>query len=284
MSNVAASPLSERSDGRLRPTGSWLAWACPAVVLIVVIAWILAPGLFSGFDPLVGDPSTVFAPPSGEHWFGTDQLGRDVFSRVVHGSSMTALTAGVSVLGGLFVGSLLGLFAATAGSVVEVVVMRIIDVLIALPSFLVAILTVTLVGRGPWSLALGVAVGSIALFARVMRSEAIKVRSTDYVSAARMSGSGYWRVLITRILPNAAGPVLALAVVELGSAILTIAALGFMGFGAPPPTPEWGLIVADGRNYLGTAWWICTLPGAVIGVVVLSVGALGRELRARTRL
>lgn len=251
--------------------------------LIIVLLWIIAPHWFTGFNPLIGDYKTTLRAPSAHNWFGTDHLGRDVFARTVYGARQTALAAGIAVAGGAIIGATIGLIAGTAGRLADAVLMRLVDVITALPSFLIAVLVVALMGRSQWSLALGVALGSVALFARVMRAETLKVRNYDFVTVATISGSSYWRTVALRILPNAAGPVLSLTVVELGSAILTISALGFIGFGAPPPTPEWGLIVAEGRNQLALAWWISSLPGLVICAMVLAFGNLGRILRGDAR-
>lgn len=261
----------------------WSLRIASVALLSLVVLWIIAPGWFTVHNPLIGDYKATLRPPSWSNFFGTDHLGRDVFARTVYGARQTALTAGIAVAGGSIVGSMIGLFAGTAGRLVDAALMRLIDVITALPSFLVAVLVVTLLGRSQWSLALGVAFGSVALFARVMRSETLKVRNYDFVTVSTISGSSYWRTVMLRILPNAIGPVMALTIVELGSAILTISALGFIGFGAPPPTPEWGLIVAEGRNQLALAWWISSLPGLVICGVVLAFGNLGRLLRGDAR-
>lgn len=285
-SSTGTSADESRQKFRSRPVarfGSRISSVIAAAVLIVVVLWIIAPGWFTNHNPLIGDYRAKLQPPSLQNYFGTDHLGRDVFARTVYGARQTALTAGAAVAGGAIIGAVIGLFAGTAGRLVDAIFMRLIDVITALPSFLVAVLVVTLLGRSQWSLALGVAFGSIALFARVMRAETLKVRNYDFVTVSTISGSSYWRTVTRRILPNAIGPVLALTVVELGFAILTISALGFIGFGAPPPTPEWGLIVAEGRNQLALAWWISSLPGLVICAVVLAFGNLGRMLRGDAR-
>jgi len=268
----SASP--KRKNGALRSPAFWLTVA----PLVVVIGWALFPSLFSGFDPITGVPAQKLQEPGAQHWFGTDHLGRDVFARVVHGTSQTLLTAGLAVLIGLIAGTGLGLLAATAGRVADTVTMRLIDVLLAVPGFLVSLIIVTAFEPGPVSLGVGVGIASIASFARVVRSEVLRVRSLDYVEAAFMNGGTYWSVVFKHILPNSCGPVLALLAVDLGVAILAISGLGFLGFGAPPPTPEWGLLIAEGRQYLATAWWLTTLPGAVIVAVVILLAGLGRQL------
>jgi peptide/nickel transport system permease protein len=255
-----------------------------AAVLALVVAWVFLPSLFSGHDPLVGVPRDRFLAPSGAHWFGTDFLGRDVFARVVHGASQTMKGAAIAIVLALVVGSLLGLVAASAGGIVEAGVMRVVDVLLALPGLLLALCIVATLGPSAGAVAIGIGVAAIAPFARLMRAEVLRVRHSEYVEAAHISGSGYWSALFRHVLPNSAGPVLSLVAVEFGAAILSIAALGFLGYGTRPPTPEWGSMVSEGRTYLATAWWLTTLPGVVIIVVVLAFNRVSRTVLARSRL
>ena len=267
-------PSPGKKKGALGSPVFWLTCA----PLIMVLGWALFPALFSGLDPISGVPAEKFQAPGAAHWFGTDHLGRDVFARVVHGTSQTLLTAGLAVTIGLVAGTGLGLLAATAGRAADAVTMRLIDVLLAVPGFLISLIIVTAFAPGPISLGIGVGIASIASFARVVRSEVLRVRSLDYVEAAFMNGGTYWSVVFKHILPNSCGPVLALLAVDLGVAILAISGLGFLGFGSPPPTPEWGLLIAEGRQYLASAWWLTTLPGVVIVVVVILLAGLGRQL------
>nr|WP_306305353.1 ABC transporter permease [Rhodococcus yunnanensis] len=253
-------------------------------LLIVTVLWTLFPSVFTGYDPLSGDHWEKFLPPNLTHWFGTDHLGRDVLARVIHGTSQTVLTAGLAVAVGLVVGSIIGVLAGVSGPVVDAVGMRASDVLLALPSFLVSIWIVTAYGSGRLSVGIGVGIGSIAIFARVFRSEVLRVRSLDYVEASFLSGASRWSVIRGHILPNAVGAVIALAVIDLSAAILAIAALGYLGYSAPPPTPEWGLLVADGRNYIATAWWLTTLPGVVILLVIIALGVVSRRVLASNRI
>ncbi len=161
--------------------------------------------------------------------------------------------------------------------------MRVIDVLLAIPGLLLSLSIVTLLGFGTVNVAIAVGITSVATFARLARSQVVRVRSTDYVEAAFASGGRLGGVLARHVLPNSIGPVVALAALNFGSAILQISALGFLGFGAPPPTPEWGLMIAEGRNYVSTAWWLTTLPGAIIVLVVLSTHRISRSIgRGRT--
>lgn len=255
-----------------------------ALLLVVLVLWIFVPSLFTRFDPVVGSPTDLFLPPSATHWFGTDYLGRDVFAREIYGAAHTMGGAATAIAIGLCLGSLLGLIAATGGRLIEALIMRIVDVFLAIPGLLLAMCIVAGLGPGTEAVAFGIGISAIAPFARLMRSEVLRVRESEFVEAASISGSRYWRTLFRHVLPNSASAVLSLAAIEFGVAILAIAALGFLGYGTPPPTPEWGTMIAEGRAYLGTAWWLTTLPGLVVMAVVLAFNRVSRALMARARL
>lgn len=253
-----------------------------ALLVLMLGAWILAPGLFTGYDPLTGDSTQVFLGPSLAHPFGTDHLGRDLMARMIYGTRQTALTAGLAVVVGLVLGTAVGLASSTLGPGADVLSMRVVDALIALPAFMIALFVVAAYGAGPLSLGVGVGIGSIVLFARVTRAEVMRVRSLDYIEASCLAGSGYWRQLFGHVLPGASGALIALVVVDFGAAVLAVSALGYLGFGTPPPIPEWGLILAEGRNYLANAWWLTTLSGAFVLLVVVALGVLGRYIGKAT--
>ncbi|MCR2825498.1 ABC transporter permease [Microbacterium sp. zg.Y909] len=263
---------------RIRP-GVVLAWG----VLAIVVAWAIAPGLFTPLDPIAGDAAAALQAPSALHPFGTDATGRDMFARVVHGAVQSLSGALVAVAVGLVGGTLLGVVAGSLGGFVDDVLMRVVDVLLAIPGLLLALSFIIILGFGTVQAAIAVGIGSIASFARLSRSEVLRVRGADYVEAAYASGGGFWTVLRRHILPNSLTPVLALAALNFGAAILAISALGFLGYGAPPPIPEWGLMIAEGRNYIATAWWLTTLPGLVVVVVVLSANRLSAAAAERGR-
>ncbi|NUT10525.1 MAG: ABC transporter permease [Nonomuraea sp.] len=254
--------------------GLILAWT----IVVVVLLWALLPGLFTGYDPIAGVPAEKLQAPSGQHLFGTDAVGRDVFARVVHGSVNSLSGAFVAVAVGLVLGTLLGLLAGSTGGVLDAAVMRVVDVLLSVPGLLLALTVIILLGPGTVNVAVAVGIGSVAAFARLSRSEVVRVRRTDYVEAAFGSGGRFPTVLWRHVLPNSAGPVVALAALQFGVAILAISTLGFLGYGAEPPTPEWGLLIAEGRNYLATSWWLTTLPGAVVVAVVLAAGRISRSI------
>ncbi|UMP06909.1 ABC transporter permease [Amycolatopsis sp. EV170708-02-1] len=254
-----------------------------AAVLVVAVTAALAPGLFTAADPLADDLAERLRPPGAGHPFGTDELGRDLLARVAHGSAASLSAAVVAVGIAVLAGSVLGLVAGTARGVLDDMVMRAVEVLLAVPSFLLVLIVVAVLGPGTGPVAIAVGVSATAVFARITRAEVIRVRGAGYVEAAAVSGTGRRATLVTHVLPNAAGPVAALAALELGNAILTVAAVGFLGFGAPPPDPEWGSLIAAGRQFLASAWWLTTLPGLVIVAVVLAVNHLGHTLRSENR-
>ncbi|MFJ2146309.1 ABC transporter permease [Glutamicibacter sp. NPDC087831] len=265
------------------PAVRWLAAWWVLVPLSVFVAWAFLPSLFTGQNPITGVPADKLLAPSAEHLFGTDHLGRDIYSRVVYGTRQTLLTAGLACLVGSVVGSILGLLAGTAGRFADTVAMRFVDIVLAVPAFLIALILVTATEPGPLSLGLGVGIASIAAFARLVRTEVLRVRSRDFVQAALMSGGKYFTVLRRHIIPHIVGPVLSLLAVDLGAAILAISGLGFLGFGSPPPTPEWGLLISEGRQYLSVAWWLTTLPGLVIVSAVMLTAVLGRAINKAFR-
>jgi len=248
------------------------------LVLALVIAWAVAPGLFSAHNPLAGVPREKLQAPSAAHLFGTDETGRDVFARVVHGAALSLRATVLAVLIALVGGSVLGLLAGARGGWLDSVLMRVMDVLLAVPPILLSLALVVALGFGTTKVAIAVGVANIAHFARLMRAEVLRVRTGVFVEAARASGVRWFGVLARHIVPNAFGPVLVLAVLTFGTAVLEISALSFLGYGATPPTPEWGSLVAGGRAYLASAWWMTTLPGLVIAAVVLSANRLSRAL------
>lgn len=268
-----AIPFSSSHVGQvLRRPGMLLS----ALFLAMVLAWAIAPSLFAPIDPLAVDPSASLAPPSPTHWFGADPLGRDLFSRTVHGTRLSVLAAVIAVGISVVVGGGLGLLAGYAGRWVDVVIMRAADVMVALPGLLLSLVVVSILGFGVTNVAIAVGVAGIPGFARLTRAEALRIYSAPYLDAARTSGVGRGRILLQHVVPNAWGAVGVLAALELGGAILSVAALSFLGFGAVPPTPEWGTLVNDGRAFIASAWWLTALPGAVIAVTVLAVNRLSR--------
>ncbi len=250
---------------------------------VLIIAFALVPAWLTGFDPYATSPADKLTAPDLTHWFGTDELGRDLFTRVVYGARLSVqaalLAVGIALVGGLGLGVLSGF----AGGRVDALIMRFVDVLLALPGLLLALAIVTAIGFGTVPVAIAVGVGIIPGFARTTRAEVLRVKTLPYVEAARLGGASWGRTLLRHILPNAWGPVAVLATLDFGAAILATAGLSFLGFGAAPPAAEWGTLIANGRHFLITAPWVSLLPGLFVVAVVFSLNHIARTLEENPR-
>jgi peptide/nickel transport system permease protein len=253
-------------------------FALSALVLVLALGWAVVPGLFTGRSPIDGVTSQKFQAPSWQHPFGTDQLGRDVYARMVYGSALSLRAALIAIVLALVVGAVLGLVAGYFGGWLDVVVARVVEVMLSIPPVLLSLLVISALGFGTVNVAIAVGITSVAAFARLMRAEVMRVRTATYVEAAVMCGARWWQVLPRYVLPAAFGPVLALAALDFGLVVLGVSSLSFLGYGQPPPAPEWGALVSDGRNYLGIAWWLTTLPGLTVMAVVLAANRISRVL------
>lgn len=262
---AAAGPL-------LRRPGFVLA----ALFVAFVIVSGLLPSLFTSYKPSATAPTDKLKGPSLDHLFGTDELGRDLFSRVLHGSTLTIKATGGAVLIAIVAGLAIGVVAGFFGGWVDSVLMRIIDILLAIPMLLMALVIVTALGFGLLPIAIAVGVTITPTFARTTRAEVLRVKEQPYVEAARTGGASWGRVLLRHILPNSWGPVSVLAVLDFGTAVLTISSLSFLGFGTPPPAAEWGTLISNGRNFLITSPWLSLLPGLFVGLVVFSLNHIAR--------
>ncbi|MEU9886510.1 ABC transporter permease [Sphaerisporangium sp. NPDC051011] len=257
-----------------------VAAACWAALVLLAA---FAPGLLTSADPLAATPADKLAAPSAAHPLGTDELGRDLYARVVHGAGLSLQATLIAVLVGLVAGSVLGLLSGFLRGWADDVIMRVVDVLLAIPGLLLSLALVTALGFGTVNVAVAVGVASVASCARVMRSEVLRVRHSLYVEAAHAGGARWTRVLVRHVLPNSSGPVLVLAALEFGTSILSVSALSFLGYGARPPTPEWGSLIASGRDYLAVAWWMTTMPGLTIAATVLAANRISRMLDGEWR-
>jgi peptide/nickel transport system permease protein len=251
-------------------------------VLFVIVSafW---PTLFTSLGPYDTHPETAMLSPGAGHLFGTDLYGRDLWTRVLYGSPLTIratlLALGIALVTGLGLGVIAGFF----GGLTDAFLMRVIDVLLAIPGLLLALSIVTALGYGTLPVAVAVGVGIIPGFARTTRAEVLRVKTLPYIEAARAGGASWGRVLWRHILPNSWGPVAVLAVLDAGVAIIAIASLSFLGFGAAPPAAEWGTLIADGRNYLVTSWWLSLLPGLFVALLVLSLNHISKTFQELTR-
>jgi peptide/nickel transport system permease protein len=252
-----------------------LSWA----VVAIAVAWAVAPGFFTPHSGTVGIAGNQLRAPDALHWFGTDEIGRDVLARIIYGAVNSLSGAIVAVTVGLVGGTALGLVAGAAGGRIDTLIMRLVDVLLSVPGLLLQLSIIIILGFGTVNVAAAVGVTTVAGFARLMRSEVIRVRQADYVEAAFGSGGRFAAVLWRHVLPNSLGTVIAFAALQFGSAILAISTLGFLGYGAPPPTPEWGLLISEGRKYLTAAWWLTTFPGLAVILLVLATNRISQSLR-----
>jgi len=259
-------------------------WRNPGAVVgafilgILILAAFLAPYI-GRYDPIAITPADRLQPPNLDHWFGTDAFGRDIFTRVVYGGRISLQVGIISVMIGMMVGVTLGMIAGYFGRMTDSFIMRAIDVMLAFPGILLALAIIAVLGSSLTNVMIAVGIGSIPTFARVARSTVLQSKSEMFVEAAAVVGASTTRILTRHILPNILGPLVVIATLGVAGAIIAGAALSFLGLGAEPPTPEWGLMLSDGRNYLRQAWWITTFPGVAIMITVLSINLLGDGLR-----
>ncbi|MBK6395316.1 MAG: ABC transporter permease [Betaproteobacteria bacterium] len=262
---------------RLMLAQLWVA----SFIAILLVAVSLLPQVFAPYDPAEISLSDTLQPPSAAHLLGTDQLGRDVLSRVIHGTRISLFVAFCAVLLAGVGGGLFGIAAGYLGGVVDSVVMRLADIQLALPAVILAMILVGAIGFSIFNLIVVLSLANWARFARVTRSEALTLRQRDFVLLARLAGASRLRIMLRHIVPNVINTFIVLATLDVGIIIILEATLSFLGLGVQPPTPSWGSLIADGRGYLETAWWICAFPGLVLMVAVLSANLLGDALRDR---
>lgn len=250
------------------------------VILAVLLLTALFAPLLAPYDPRAIDLRARFVPPGREHLFGTDAAGSDVLSRVIYGSRLVLMSGVVVLLISTLGGSLIGLFAGFRGGWVDEVVMRITDMFLAFPGLILAMAVVAaLQRRGILVVVVAIAIRWWAPYARMTRAQVLTLRELDYVEAAQAMGVPRRQILLRHILPNALSPIIVQATLDLGYIILTAAALSFLGFGAQPGEPDWGRMVADGREHLRDAWWVVTFPGLAILLTVLAFNLVGDAAR-----
>lgn len=248
-----------------------------AVLALLAAGAVAAPGL-TPYSPTAIDLGGAAAPPSAAHWFGRDQVGRDILTRMLYGARLSLLVGFVAVGIGVAVGAPVGLMAGYLGGPADLLAMRLVDVMMAFPSILLALLVVTVLGPGLENAMVAVGVAAIPLFARLARASALSVKEMEYVAAARALGQSTSRIVARHVAPNCVAPLVVQATLRVGTAILTAASLSFLGLGVQPPSPEWGAMVSDGRTYITTAPHITIFPGLAIVLAVLGFNVLGDGL------
>ncbi|MBI4640102.1 MAG: ABC transporter permease [Candidatus Tectomicrobia bacterium] len=248
------------------------------ILLVLTFVAIFAPHI-APYDPLAISPVDTLDPPGKKHLLGTDHLGRDILSRLIFGARVSLRLGVMSVGIAGIVGVILGLFAGYYGGWLDSIIMRFMDILLAFPGILLALGVVAVLGPGITNVMIAVGVSSIPTFTRLVRGSVLVIKEMEHIQAARIVGCGHTRIIFLHILPNVIAPSIVVATLGIAGAILAGAGLSFLGVGAQPPTPEWGLMVNEGRRYLRIAWWVTTIPGIVIMVTVLAANILGDGLR-----
>jgi peptide/nickel transport system permease protein len=259
------------------PVGIWIA----AVILFLFVLAAIVPSLFESTDPYATNLLARLQSPSAAHLFGTDQLGRDMFSRVVAGTRESLLIGFGATALALLISLVVGLLAGLGGRFVQGVFSRVIDVLFAFPVLFLALMVVTVYGASVASTLVAIALGTTAGYARMIRGQLIAVRDAGYVDAARVNGHPFSKIVWQHILPNALRPLIALFTLGIGNSVIWASALSFLGLGVPPPSAEWGSLLDAGRDYVTQAWWLEVIPGLAIVVMAVCVTVLGRHVQAR---
>ena len=250
-----------------------------ALALLIIVASICAPVICGGVDPTAGELSDSIMAPSADHPFGTDKMGRDIFARVIYGSRTSLVSTFSLVLTIFVIGTLLGILSGYFGGWVDAVIMRIADMMIAFPGLVLAIAVAGLLGASTKNAIIAISVVSWPKYARLARSLVMKIRHTDFVAAAQVTGSRTGYMLWKYMLPNTITTLVITAATDIGSMMMELAALSFLGFGAQPPTPEWGSMLNEGRNFMQSAPWMMIYPGLAIFITVVIFNMLGDNLR-----
>lgn len=274
----AAPSLRRAAVSRSRlPAGVILAGLGLALIALAAVA----PGLLANHDPLSVNINQILAPPSAQHWLGTDENGRDVYSRLVYGAGGSLKLGFGAVAIGLVVGSLLGVAAGLGNKVIDSVLMRLMDIGLAFPEILLAMVVIAMLGGGTLNALIAIGVASVPSYARLVRAQTLTIRQADYIEAARALGLSRLRVVFRHTLPNAVRPVIVLATIGIGTATVAGASLSFLGLGTPPPAPEWGSMLSTARNFVSNAWWYSVFPGFAITLLVVCTTVMGRYLQRR---
>lgn len=258
-----------------------LSAAALIVLLILVLSAIFAP-LIVPYPEDISDQAHIVEKlqgPSAEHWFGTDELGRDIFSRVIYGGRISLTAALIAVGLALVIGVPLGAIAGAYGGKIDNIIMRVTDIFLSFPPLLLAIALVAVMGKGLVNACLATVISWWPWYTRLVRGQAIAIKERVFIQAAETIGTPKWKIIFKHILPNCLSPVIVQASMDVGGIILTVASLSFLGLGASAPTPEWGLMISTGRTYFPDMWWYCIFPGIAIFITVLCFNLLGDALR-----
>jgi peptide/nickel transport system permease protein len=282
---MSEQPSSRRQAALGRAYAGWLGFArnrlalvglllVLALVAVALLADVLAP-----YPPSIGELTARLQPPSAAHWFGTDDQGRDILSRLIHGSRITLFVVALVAVLAAPVGLVVGTAAGYAGGWLDAVLMRITDIFLAFPKLILALAFVAALGPGIENAVIAIAITSWPPYARIARAETLSIRQADYISAVKLLGASPVRIVLRHVMPLCLPSVIVRVTLDMAGIILTAAGLGFLGLGAQPPMPEWGAMIAAGRAYVLDQWWVAAAPGAAIFVVSLAFNLLGDGLR-----
>lgn len=249
-----------------------------AIIVALLLCALLAPVLAT-HNPYQTSLPDRLAPPSAAFWLGADELGRDIYSRIIYGSRLTLLIVALVVVTSAPLGLLIGVVAGNYGGWIDRIFMRITDVFLAIPKLLLALAFVAALGPGIFNAALAITLTAWPPYARLARAETLVIRNTDYVNAVRLAGASEWRIMMLHIVPMCLSSVIVRMTFDMAGIILTAAGLGFVGLGAQPPLPEWGAMISTGRKFIYDQWWVATAPGFAIFIVSLAFNLLGDALR-----
>ncbi|MBK9945122.1 MAG: ABC transporter permease [Kouleothrix sp.] len=281
-------PRAQWSGERLAATGGVrqvrravrnLPFMIGLLLLVLIVGVTLFPRLVTSFDPIKVNIPERLQAPNLRHMFGTDQYGRDILARVAYGGRVSLVMGVVPIVLAAISGTLLGLLAGYYERWGDLLIMRVVDVWVAFPTILLAMAVVTVLGPGMVNIMIAVGIAWIPYYARMVRSSVLETRAQPYIEAARVLGIGGWRMMLAHILPNVVAPIIVMSSMGIGGAILTGASLSFLGLGPQSPTPEWGVILSDGRQFIRVAAWIGLFPGLAIAITVLAANLLGDGLR-----
>ncbi|HUZ01761.1 MAG TPA: ABC transporter permease [Thermomicrobiaceae bacterium] len=254
------------------------ALAGAAIFVLIVIMAVAAP-LIAPYAPYKLSVEDSLLPPNAQHWMGTDQFGRDILTRVIYGARTSVAMGFVAVAISVTTGTVLGLISGYYRGAIDMVVMRAVDVMLAFPGILLALVIIAILGPNLSSAMIAVGISGMPLFIRVVRGSVLSLRELEYLEAARVVGSRDSRILLRHVLPNVLAPVIVLATLGIPGAIISGAALSFLGLGVKPPTADWGAMLSEGRNFINAAWWLSTFPGLAIVVIVMAINLFGDGMR-----
>lgn len=253
--------------------------AAGLVVIVALFLVSLSASFITPYHPDAIDAWHVLLPPSADHWFGTDELGRDVFTRVIYGARVSLKVGFVAVGIAVLIGTVVGLFAGFYGGWIDSLLMRVVDIMLCFPTFFLILAVIAMLEPSIWYIMVIIGLTGWMGVARLVRAEVLSLKSRDFISAARVLGASDQRIIFRHILPNALSPVLVSATLGVAGAILTESALSFLGIGVQPPIPSWGNILTSGKDYIEFAWWLSLFPGVAILVTVLSYNLVGEGIR-----